>query len=887
MNKRFISAVLCVMLLLGLALPVYATDTDDQDPVILAEIKISTPEEFLGFAENCRMDSYSRSLLVSLEADIDLSGVDFAGVPIFCGTFKGNGHTISGLRIANDGSDQGLFRYLTATALVEELHVSGDVAPGGSRAGVGGIAGRNEGTVRDCSFDGTVSGGDSVGGLVGVNAVTGIIDGCSASGVIHGNHFVGGIAGENYGVIRSCSNDAQINTTAQQNSVEIADITLDTLTSSESADTVTDIGGITGVSTGVIRDCENRGGVGYQQMGYNIGGIAGTQSGYLTDCRNYGPVQGRKEVGGIVGQLEPAAVIAYSEDTLQILQGQLDTMSGMVSQTSSNAQANASQITGQIGVLQDQVRTAQDSVSALFPDAGDPSLPDADAILAAQNTLTTTLSAMPGTLNNIASAAQSTVTGLTRDLQAVSGQIGAMSQTINGASENLGGTITDISDQDTPELLTGKVASCANYGTVLADMNAGGIVGAMAMENDMDILEDWEQSGEDSLNFESEVRAVVLNCENRAAVTGKKQHVGGIAGWQPLGLVKECVNTGALDGTGADYVGGISGLSTGFIRSNYAKCEIEGSTYVGGIAGSGTIVTDCRSMVCISGGSEKLGAVLGAAEQSSTEEEDPISANFYYCGSGDPGGIDGISYSGDAEPLDRSKFLALESLPDLFRSATVRFRFADGTEQQITVATGEDISDSEVPAIPEEDGRLGTWEGLTEDALTGITFDRTFEAVYSSYHTVIQTAQIRENGLPVLLAQGEFTEQAKVSVTESGEVPALQDGETLLESWTLRLNEASRGTAARFLLPEELDAAQAVLYVCGENGQWTQREFTADESYIVFDLLGGESHIAIAEAAGTDWLPLAAAGGAALTAVLALAVWLRRRKAKTQQHTAQ
>lgn len=348
-------------------------------------------------------------------------------------------------------------------------------------------------------------------------------------------------------MIRGCANYAAINTTPQQNSIELSDITMDSLTSTESANTVTDIGGIAGISGGVLRECDNFGDVGYRHMGYNIGGIAGTQSGYIADCENHGSVQGRKEVGGIVGQMEPASLIEYTEDTLQILRGQLDDLSGLVNQASGNAKTNANQISSQIGLLQDQTQTARDAVETLLPDTDDPQLPDTDTVLAAQNSLSTAIGAMPGTVRGIASATQTTVNSLTRDLNAVSGQISAMSQTLHNASENLGGSITDVSDMDTPEMLAGKVEACVNYGGVLADLNVGGIAGAVAMENDLDILEDWERNGEESLNFRSELRAVILDCRNDGTVTGTKQNVGGIAGWQSLGLVRNSENTGKID----------------------------------------------------------------------------------------------------------------------------------------------------------------------------------------------------------------------------------------------------------------------------------------------------------------------------------------------------
>ena len=157
--------------------------------------------------------------------------------------------------------------------------------------------------------------------------------------------------GENAGVIRSCVNNAAVNAAAGQNAVELEDITMETLTGAEASNTVTDIGGIAGFSSGVIRSCENHGQIGYRHMGYNIGGIAGTQSGTVIDCENSGNVQGRKEVGGIVGQMEPSAVITYSKDTLQILQEQLGELSVLADKAAGNAQTNAGKVGGQIGLL--------------------------------------------------------------------------------------------------------------------------------------------------------------------------------------------------------------------------------------------------------------------------------------------------------------------------------------------------------------------------------------------------------------------------------------------------------------------------------------------------------------------------------------------------------
>ena len=856
-------------------LPVSATEAEVEPMIPIRKIEISTAEEFLEFAENCRLDSFSQNLEVYLTEDIDLTGRPFAGVPTFGGTFWGKRHSISGVTITSDGSNQGLFRYLTEGAVVRDLNVEGKVQPGGSCGNVGGIVGTNSGEVRNCSFSGTVSGGDCVGGITGENTVTGILHNCSAAGEIHGDHFIGGIAGRNYGVIRNAKNEAQVNTTPQQNTVELSDITLDNMVNSEAVNTATDIGGIAGISSGVIRDSENHAAVGYRQMAYNIGGIAGTQSGYIVDCSNYGDIQGRKEVGGIVGQMEPVTVIEFTEDTLQILKGQLNTMSGLVNQASGNAQSNASQITGKIAILQDQAQTAKDAVQTLFQEDD---IPDLDTILAAQSTLTKTMEAMPGTMRSIASAAQSTVSGLSKDLNAISGQISAMGSTLNHATENLGGTITGVSDLDTPEQQTGKLENCTNIGAVLADLNAGGIAGAIAMENDLDVWEDLQQLGDSSLNFNSEVRAVMIDCVNSGTVTGKKQNAGGIVGWQSLGLVKNCTNTGRLDATGADHVGGVCGAGSGFVRNCYANCEISGDTYVGGIGGSGTIVTDSLAQVKFSGGKERIGGILGWADDPLAQTEDPIRGNYYLPVDADIGAVDGISYADQAQPLELADFLALEDLPDTFKSALIRFRFEDGTVETVKVPIGSTLSQTQIPEIPEKKGFRSRWIGLDEAELSDIVFDMSFEAEYTAFSATIASDATRKGGRPLLLLEGSFDYDAVVTIEESTDAPELEKNQAVMESWIVTATYP--GTQARFLLPDPDTADTVKLYVC-DDGNWQELPVQRDNSYLVFPMTSEQLQIALVQE-HTDFT-LWIVAGAAVIAVIGATVFVAIKKKRSSK----
>ena len=882
MNKKrqiLRAATLCLCLILSMCFPVQADE--EQVSEQKQTLKITTTEEFLIFAENCRLDSYSENLVVLLETDVDLTDTGFAGIPIFSGTMQGGNHRITGLMITGEGSNRGLFRYLTQTATVKDLVVYGEVSPGGSRSFVGGLAGSNAGTIENCTFSGAVSGSGSVGGLVGINGVTGVIGNCTVTGNVQADHFAGGIAGENYGVIRHSVNEAQVNTTAQQNNVEISDITMDTLTNAEAANTVTDIGGISGVNGGVIRDSENKGNVGYRQMGYNVGGIAGSNTGYITGCSNYAQISGRKEVGGIAGQMEPVTQINFTEDALQQLREQMNDLSALTNRAAANAQGGAAELTGQLDDLEEQIDSAANALEQLIPGNG-ATLPDVDSILAAQNALSSAMHAMNGTMNEIAATTRGTATTLSKDMQAVAGQMNEMGQTLQGASEYLGASITDVSDMDTETDITGKISGCANYGAVLADLNAGGIAGAMSLENDLDPEDDLQISGDSSLNFETLLRAVVRNCENHAVITARKQCAGGIVGWQALGLVRDCTNSGRVDGQEADYVGGIVGRSSGYIRTSSVKCEIDGRVHVGGIAGSGNIVSDCRSMVRISG-REKLGAILGAVQDAGAEKTD-VANNVYLPIGNDMGGIDGISYSGQAQPLAREAFLAQEGLADLFNSVTVSFVYEDGSMKTVLLKPGDTLKISEIPDVPEKAGYVGEWAGLEEAELTDVSFDMVFTVRYTANTTTIQSTQLREDGRAVLLAQGEFLAGQTLTIQALNVLPQPLPEKTgeQIDGWSLQQPTGQKVTQLRYCLPNGYEESQVQMLVYSPANGWRMAETSVNGRYLVFPVDGDVQAICLVEKTGS--IPAVLFAGVSVIAVAAAlilgSVAARRKKAK-------
>ena len=358
-NNR-LAAVLAAVLLWGTGLPGALAREGDT-------LSIRTAEDLADLAHSCTLDSWSQGKTVRLEADINLTGQDFTSIPTFGGVFDGQGHTISGLSLTGSGDVQGLFRYLQAGAVVKNLTVEGRVAPDGFQDTIGGLAGENRGKLLHCTFRGTVAGKTGVGGLVGCNQAQGEIVNCTFSGITSGSLYVGGIAGQNLGSIVQCTNQGSINTSQSGEQTDPQSLLQEETVTDAAADLSgwTDVGGIAGVSSGILQGCRNQGMVGYPHVGYNIGGIAGRQDGCLDGCANTGLIQGRKDVGGIVGQLEPQVTLLYNESFLERLGQELDVLQGQMDSLISHAGGASDDLSAQMGELSHRTSSAQQAVQDL------------------------------------------------------------------------------------------------------------------------------------------------------------------------------------------------------------------------------------------------------------------------------------------------------------------------------------------------------------------------------------------------------------------------------------------------------------------------------------------------------------------------------------------
>lgn len=1127
-------------------------------------IHISSAADFLSFAESCTLDTWSQNKVFVLDQDLDLSETDFSPIPTFGGCLLGQGHTISGISLEGGSNDIGLFRYVQESGQIYQLTLSGIAQAERSHSGLAMLAGSNAGYLSDCHVSGSITGGDRVGGIVGTNELTGIISGCSTNGMISGRHLTGGIAGGNEGCIINCTNLSLVNTTADHNSIDLSEINTDTtitdFLTTENAASVTDIGGIAGSNPGIIKACTNEGTVGYQHVGYNIGGIAGSQTGYIEGCVNSGHLYGRKDIGGIAGQMEPSSELEYLEDTLQKLDTEFEKLHGLLTRLNSDASGTSERLTGQIDQLLNSVDGAQQAVDQILSDTGshlddfaaltdltllpspsplsldfldklprpsfsplpslspwpsgspwpslspwpsfspEPSLsptpslspspaptetpapsetptpsgtptssetptpsgmptpsgtstegapaskvaedssdgsqknPDtsgdetansddttdsgsADSVSAEENayvpdvvysrrqtllqpqqldlagaadgavgdtsdgTEKNTPVPSPDQTNTPATTVPSETpspspsgnpfaagwpaewptqwpfptAGITLDdvmnsidrdkieddlnnvqnnlyqdasrvLQSVQDTIGEQASLASfrlaSARNSLGSSFSaitadmrilnsmmneenqvlledfqaivdeiqvianiiteyetpdpdelleDVSDEDQPGDITGKVMNCLNRGKIEGDLNTGGIAGSLSRENNLDPENELDLDVNISLNFRYKERMVIRQCKNSGIVEGKKDRTGGIAGEMTMGVILECTENGNVASEGS-MTGGIAGYSTAVIRSCYAKCTLSGTEQIGGIAGYGSTISDCYSMVNIPEEGSFSGSIAGKVKELSSLEN-----NFFV--EGCPAGVDGVSYGGLAQPLSYEDFMALPGLPEMFQNIFLTF-VADGqTVSVVTLEYGDSFHPDQLPSLPEKEGCTGEWESFDYDS---ITFDRTINAVYTEYITALESEQ-KIGERPILLIEGQFSSEDSLTLSPADLLP--EETDAAAECWKTSLDSSGSGPYTfRYLVPETIKRPEILLY---KDGTWRSVQTERDGSYAVF--ASEESDITFAcndspSSLTPGRIALTAALGVLLLAVIGISI--RHRKKKQHETTA-
>ena len=753
MKKKI--SFLVILLLLIVSFPILGDD---------GIVHIKSVKDWNNFAKNCINDDYSYGLVVSLDVDLSFDD-DFTSIPYFNGEFNGNGHSLKNIVISNSEDNNGVFRLVGKDGSISDLFVeySCDIS-----ANNVGFVGYNQGKLSGLTIRATLSGTDNIGVIVGYNASGASIINCQSLGDVYGKHYVGGVVGLNYGLVKNCNNRSLVNTVVKDDTVDIKSITISSLTSTENVASVTDIGGICGSNFGSIKNSNNYATIGYEHVGYNIGGIAGSESGYIVNCVNNGDVYGRKEVGGIVGQFEPAMALNFNEDYLQTMKRQIDNVSSAVDGALSQVK-NMNDISYDgLNEMADSLGEASDSLDTLLRSGfvwneEDKKLERSEEYESARAAFSSSLRSVFDTMSDIASSNKDSGSELNSYLNNVNDSLSALANTAVNFSDSITNdklTFEDVSLKDSDDVVEGKVKTCYNYGSVDGDINIGGIAGAIARENDLDPEDDYTITGQTSLNATYKIRAVLDDCTNSGKVSLKKNYGGGIAGNQDLGVIKNSINYGLLKCEDGDYVGGIVGKSISNVNNNYSKCFIYANDYVGGIAGSGSDLDGNISIAQIKEASDYVGMVLGSyynIDNKLVEDSDSVIDNYYLYD--DYGAIDGVSYKDKAYLLAEEDFLNLD-IDDGLKKLYVYFLDDDKIVSTKTINYGDSLSLNDIPYINEKENDYGSWDGLVESKLNNITRDLLFETSYDNVYPSISTS---EEPLAYVIALGKFFNGDEIS----------------------------------------------------------------------------------------------------------------------------
>ena len=422
---------------------------------------------------------------------------------IFASSFDGNGYKISNLKISNTQSTQGLFYGLN-----------------------------NGGTIKNVSLENVdISGGSSLGALVGV-VLSGSINNCNASGSVTGtSDQVGGLIG----VYSSSANLQNCYTN------------VDTKGSGS-------LGGLVGVaSSGTIKKCFATGNV--TGSADKVGGLVGAAyNTNIENCYATGKISGTGDVGGLVGS---GRNIADSYATGRVT-GTGENVGGLAGQayeiTSSYAKGDVTNSGRYTGGLVGNLNNNSNIT---------------DCHATGNVTVTGSNQYVGGIVGN--TAGNLTNCYATGDITATASQyVGGLA----GYSMNSNSTL----------------ANCYAKGNVSGRDEVGGLIGqCYGMITDSHAYGDVIGASGNIGGLTGTVYSRIQNSSANGNVksTGSTGNVGGLVGYSSNTGVSNCYATG--DVSGGEYAGGLVGVSTTTINKSYSLGNVSGAKNKGGLVGGGSI----------------------------------------------------------------------------------------------------------------------------------------------------------------------------------------------------------------------------------------------------------------------------------------------------------
>ncbi len=670
MKRRIISVAITIMILTVSVFPGLSALAAGKIPTLSGGVyQIGTADELIWFAD--AVNSGSQSIKGKLTADIRLNASGSTAnkwTPIgtqespFCGTFDGDGHTVSGVYV-DTGDGAGFFGnvvmpsnysedddtpekmnsefVLQHTAIsIKNIKITEAEIHGGYS--VGGVVGYAENLgISDCSFEGKVYGtGNSVGGVVGWSYYYTVVNQCHSSGTVSGNQRVGGITGYANGnsVIVKCYGDMAVLGKMY-------------------------VGGVAGTLSGAfLEGCFFLGSVAADD---SVGGLVGYAL-FSTVCDAYAiaPVTSTgKEIGGAIGSVYGSECDSsfYSYETSGV-----DGTTG-VGRTLADMKLSSfvKELNGRKAYFcfdYTEINNGYPVLAwmlSLDVWAGDRSVPQKNSsgtyLISKPSELAWFAALVNGKLSGMDANpnANATVTdNLLMNINVNDESFGAIEWTpigideahgyngiFNGGGYNIAGLYTSSTsgDNGTNIGLFGYVGSGTVTNTVVLDgkisgiENVGGIAGYVKSGTIINCCCDSEVSGDKA------VGGIVGNLGGSAAsvstsamlgtIVGTNYsndksyltNVGGVVGFSNKASVNKCFNYATINASNARFVGGVLGYNSGgsLTNSYCTAAQINGNVMVGGLVGynnNGTVKT-CYVSSKITGASQvgvAFGNTLGA-----------------------------------------------------------------------------------------------------------------------------------------------------------------------------------------------------------------------------------------------------------------------------------
>jgi filamentous hemagglutinin family protein len=550
----------------------------------------------------------------------------------FTGIFDGLGHTISTLTIDQPISYVGLFGYVGAAGVIGNVGLLGGSVAGGSYY-VGGLVGRNFGSVVNSYMTGNVTGSlNSGGGLVGSN--NGMISGSHATGTVSAPDNTGGLVGANNGTITD-----SYATGAVSGAFDVGGLVgyspgngIDVYATGAVTGTA-NIGGLVGLSRGTFSDSYATGSA--HGSGASIGGLVGNNYGAVDESYATGAVSGASGRGGLVGSNSGTVTYSYWDTTtsgqttsagggtpLTTLQMQTATnFSYFNFTTNAGAGGNSWVMVDADGTL----NNAGGAGGATFP-----------MLTSEYSTIVTNAHQLQLMAMNLAasytlgqnidaSATALAASSGSSDIWSTSGgfvPIGGNGANFTGNFDGMGYTISNLTINlpqsvyvglfgfiasgsvvqnvtllggsvtgggNTGELAGASYGSISNsYATGNVNGSGGGQIGGLVGINNGAITNSYATGsvtgGENVGGLVGSNYGSITSSHATGSVTGTGGGIGGLLGNNYGGPISNSYATGNV--TGSNYVGGLVGQGGGTISNSYAIGSVIGSGYdVGGLAG--------------------------------------------------------------------------------------------------------------------------------------------------------------------------------------------------------------------------------------------------------------------------------------------------------------